>query len=186
MNVRDEFQRYWVRPGIILVGIIVFDQITKALVWRELGPTPGTSVPILGDWLRLTLIFNTGVAFGMFQGFPQLFTLTSILISLGAIFFYRFQLPENVPWVQASVGLIVGGAIGNIIDRIRQSYVLDFVHVTWFPGIFNVADAAITIGVAMLAGYLLLLGDTERRTPLRPAKDDALLSDLLGQHTRRR
>ncbi|HEU5090023.1 MAG TPA: signal peptidase II, partial [Roseiflexaceae bacterium] len=60
------------------------------------------------------------------------------------------------------------------------------VHVTWFPGIFNVADAAITIGVAMLAGYLLLLGDTERRTPLRPAKDDALLSDLLGQNTRRR
>jgi signal peptidase II len=181
--VRDELQRFWVRPGFTALGIIVFDQLTKALVWRELGPDFGTSIPILGEWLRLTLIKNTGVAFGMFQGFPQIFTLTSILISIGAIVFYRFQLPENQPWVQASVGLIVGGAVGNIIDRLRQGYVLDFVHVTWFPGIFNVADAAITIGVGMLAGYLLLLGDVERR---RPSSDDALLSDLLGPNSRRR
>lgn len=174
----DEFQRYWKRPGIVMLVIILLDQLTKALVWRSLGPVFETSVPVLGDWLRFTLIKNTGVAFGLFQGFPQFFTFTSIVISIGAVLFYRYQLPYNHPWVQASVGMIVGGAIGNIIDRIRQGYVLDFIHVTWFPGIFNVADSAITIGVGMLAGFLLLMGDNEPASS--PLSDDGLLGELLS------
>jgi signal peptidase II len=178
-----ELRRYWVLPGLTTISIIVVDQLTKFWVWNKLGPSEGASIPLLGDWLKLTLIKNTGVAFGLFQGFPQIFTVTSILISIGAIFFYRFQLPENQPWVKVSVGLIVGGAIGNIIDRLRQGFVVDFVHVSWFPGIFNVADSAITIGVGMLAGYLLLLGDTDRRPP---PSDDSLLGDLLSHEPRGR
>jgi signal peptidase II len=77
-----------------------------------------------------------------------------------------------------SVGLIIGGAVGNIIDRLRFGYVIDFVHVHWFPGIFNIADSAITVGVIMLAGYLLFVGDPPERTPSR---DDTLLNDLLNQ-----
>ena len=103
-----------------------------------------------------------------------------MLISIGAILFYRFQLPNDRLWVQLSLGLIVGGAIGNIIDRLRLSFVIDFVHVSWFPGIFNVADSAITIGVIMLAGYLLFIGDGRDARPRAPA-DDALLGELLSK-----
>lgn len=179
--MNSELRRYWLWPGIIAGTILVADQITKALVQRRLGMEEGASVAILGDWLRLTVVHNTGVAFGLFQGFPHIFTFTSILISVGAIIFYRMQLPHNQPWIQASVGMIVGGAVGNIIDRLRQAYVYDFIHVTWFPGIFNIADSAITIGVGMLAGYLLLLGDGE---PQPAPRDDALLSELLGNDPR--
>jgi signal peptidase II len=179
--VNDELKRYWMRPGLLCATVIAVDQMAKIAVWRALGPNEGTSMPLLGDWLRLTLVHNTGVAFGLFQGFPQIFTLTSILISIGAVIFYRLQLPHNQPWVQASIGLIVGGAFGNIIDRIRLGFVIDFVHVSWFPGIFNVADSAITVGVGMLAGYLLLVGDSEQR----PAPvDDALLGELLSRDPR--
>jgi signal peptidase II len=117
----------------------------------------------------------------MFQGIPYFFTLTSIVISIGALLFYRYQLPNNRPWIQISVGMIVGGAIGNIIDRIRYSYVVDFVHVSWFPGIFNLADSAITVGVLMLAGYLLLLGESEAGVARQQPADEALLGELLSQ-----
>jgi signal peptidase II len=179
--VREELRRYWLRPGILAFSIIAIDQIVKAYVWRTIGPNEGTSVPLVGDWLRLTLVHNTGVAFGLFQGFPHIFTLTSIIISIGAVIVYRLHLPHRQPWVQASVGLIVGGAVGNIIDRIRMGFVIDFIHVTWFPGIFNIADSAITVGVGMLAGYLLLLGDSEPNTA---PNDDNLLGDLLSRDPR--
>jgi signal peptidase II len=169
------------RPGILALAILTADQITKEAVWRTIGPIEGTTMPVLGEWLRLTLVHNTGVAFGLFQGFPHIFTVTSILISIGAIIVYRMHLPHHQPWVQASVGLIVGGAIGNIIDRLRLGFVIDFIHITWFPGIFNIADSAITIGVGMLAGYLLLLGDNE---PNESPNDDNLLGELLSRDPR--
>jgi signal peptidase II len=179
MRVYNELRRYWIAPGLIATTIVVADQIAKQWIWRLLGPVEGTSRTLLDPWLSLTLVKNTGVAFGLFQGIPHFFTITSILISMGAIYFYRFHLPRSRPWVQLSLGLIVGGAIGNIIDRIRQGYVVDFVHVSWFPGIFNVADAAITVGVAMLAGYLLFVGEAAEGRPTPP--DDALLGELLSR-----
>ncbi len=167
---------------MIAATILAVDQATKAWVLTTLGTVEGTTRPLIGDWLSLTLIHNTGIAFGMFDvGFSHVFTVTSIIISLGAMYFYRYHLPGPNFLSQACLGLIVGGAVGNIIDRVRFGYVIDFVHVHWFPGIFNVADSAITIGVAVLALFLLLNGDEERR---RPAADDALLSDLLNQDPR--
>lgn len=171
------------RPAVIAATILAFDQITKAWVLNTLGMVEGTTRPLIGDWLSLTLIHNTGIAFGMFDlGFSHFFTVTSIIISLGAMYFYRYHLPGPHPLSQACLGLIVGGAIGNIIDRVRFGYVIDFVHVHWFPGIFNVADSAITIGVTVLALFLLLVGDEDR---LRAASDDALVSDLLNRDPRR-
>lgn len=176
--MQADLRRYWLVPGVITAAIVVADQITKAWIWEMLGPVEGTSRTLIDPWLSFTLIKNTGVAFGMFQGIPHFFTVTSILISVAAIYFYRYHLPSEKPLIQLSLGLIVGGAIGNIIDRLRFGYVIDFVHINWFPGIFNVADSAITIGVGMLAGYLLIYGDsTERQAP----PDEALLGDLLRQ-----
>jgi signal peptidase II len=73
----------------------------------------------------------------------------NILISLGAMYMYRYQMSHTMV-TQLAMGGILGGAVGNIIDRIRQGFVTDFVHVTWFPGIFNVADSAITVSVIAL------------------------------------
>ena len=179
----EELRRHWVRPALVALGVIALDQITKSQILSALGPTEGASRPLLGSWLSFTYVKNTGVAFGLFRGIPHFFTVTSVLISLGAIYFYRFHLPNDRPWVQLSLGMIVGGAIGNIIDRLRYGFVVDFVHVSWFPGIFNLADSAITIGVLMLAGYLLFVG--ESAAPPAPV-DDTLLGELLNQESWRR
>ena len=179
--MQAELRSRWLRPALVGGVVVVLDQVVKAWILRTLGPTEGTNIPLIGSWLSLTFVKNNGVAFGMFQGIPHFFTLTSIVISIGALLFYRFQLPNNRPWIQVSVGMIVGGAIGNIIDRIRYGYVVDFVHVSWFPGIFNLADSAITIGVLMLAGYLLLLGENGAGTTRQHPADEALLGELLGQ-----
>jgi signal peptidase II len=176
--VLQEMRRHWTRPALVALIVIILDQMTKAQIWRALGPIEGTSRPLLGSWLSFTLVRNTGVAFGLFKDIPYFFTITSVLISIGAIYFYRFHLPNDRLWVQISLGLIVGGAIGNIIDRLRYGFVVDFIHVSWFPGIFNLADSAITIGVIMLAGYLLFIGESAAHPS--PA-DDALLGELLNQ-----
>lgn len=172
------FRAIWLRPLVITAAIVVADQISKRWIWERLGPEEGTSVPLLGDWLKFTLVKNTGVAFGMFQNNPQFFTVTSILISLGAVYFYRYHLPNRQPLIQLALGMILGGAIGNIIDRLRFNFVIDFVHVTWFPGIFNLADSMITLGTILLAGLLLLKGD-QAEPPATP-DDEALLGDLLS------
>jgi len=178
--VQEELRSRWLRPALVGVVVVALDQVSKAWILRTLGPQEGTSIPVLGSWLSLTFIKNNGVAFGMFQGIPHFFTLTSIVISIGALFFYRYQLPNNRLWIQLSVGMIVGGAIGNIIDRLRYGYVVDFVHVRWFPGIFNLADSAITVGVVMLAGYLLLMGESSAGTVRKRPADEALLGELLS------
>lgn len=175
----EELRRRWVWPALVAACVIALDQITKAWILDTLGPVEGASRPLLGSWLSFTLVKNTGVAFGLFRDIPNFFTVTSVLISIGAILFYRFQLPNHHPWVQVSLGMIVGGAVGNIIDRLRyDGVVIDFVHVSWFPGIFNLADSGITVGVVMLAGYLLVVGEGG---PQPAPADDTLLGDLLSQ-----
>jgi len=146
----SDIRRIWSIPALVIVVVVIFDRITKAWIDTHLGPIEGTSIPIIEPWLRLTYVRNTGVAFGLFQGIPHFFTIMNIIISGAAVYMYRYQMVHTV-LTKLAIGGIVGGAIGNIIDRLRQGFVTDFVHVTWFPGIFNVADSAITISVIALA-----------------------------------
>lgn len=161
-------------PGSIAVVLVVLDQLTKAWIWNFFGGLESASVPLVGSWLRFTLVYNTGVAFSLFKDIPYLFTIMPVLISIGAVYFYLYHLPNHRTLIQICVGMIIGGAIGNIIDRLRLGFVIDFIHVTWFPGIFNLADSAITVGVILLAGYLLIVGE---ETPRRAAADEALLGE---------
>jgi signal peptidase II len=154
----------WTVPVIVTLVVVVFDRITKLWIDTNLGPIEGTSIPVLEPWLFLTYVKNTGVAFGMFQGIPHFFTIMNIGISIGALYMYRYQM-LHTPLTKLAMGGILGGAIGNIIDRIRQGFVTDFVHVTWFPGIFNVADAAITLSVVALTIASL-------RNEVEPPRDD--------------
>jgi signal peptidase II len=170
----------WAIPSILALIILVSDQLSKLWVAWAIGPGATTQqVRLLGDLISLVYVKNTGVAFGLFQNMSQFFTVTSLLIGAGAIYAYLFYLPNHSMWVQTGMGLILGGALGNIIDRLRVGYVIDFIKVGWWP-VFNIADSAITIGVSTLVLYLLIVGEKEEPIP-DPPRDDALLRDLLEQ-----
>jgi signal peptidase II len=141
-------------------------------VVRTLGPETMTNfIPLVGDSVRIAYSHNTGVAFSLFQGHPELLTIVALLIVTGAIYFYRTQLPNERLLIQLIMGLIIGGAFGNIIDRVRLGYVVDFISVGWFP-IFNFADSFISVGAGLLMVQFLLdelsqrrRGDSQALTP---------------------
>lgn len=142
--------RIWAVPLGVAVVVLLLDQLSKAWVVATLGPDTMTNfIPILGDSVRIAYSHNTGVAFSMLQGHPELLTILALLIIAGAVFFYATQLPNHRTIVQVIMGLIMGGAFGNLADRVRLGYVVDFIQVGWFP-IFNLADSAITVGAALL------------------------------------
>ncbi|NNJ13153.1 signal peptidase II [Chloroflexales bacterium ZM16-3] len=173
--------RRWAIPAALGILVFVCDQLSKGWIISRLGPEPFLRVMSLGpSWLRLVYTQNTGVAFGLFQSMPELFTVTSILITIGAIYAYVVHLPNRVTWVQVSMGLIIGGAVGNILDRLRLGAVVDFISVGWWP-VFNLADSAITVGVTAMATYLIFIGDDLPTTPPIAPRDDGLLSDLLSR-----
>ncbi len=155
--------RIWAVPTLIGLCVVIADQISKAWVVQSLGPETMTRfIPIIGDTARIAYSHNTGVAFSMFQGRPQLLAFTSLAIVAGAIYFYITQLPYQRLFVQIILGFILGGAFGNIIDRVRLGYVVDFIQVGWFP-IFNLADSAITVGASLLMLLFLLEEIAHRR-----------------------
>ena len=149
------------RPYLLLTGtVIVLDQITKRLVATSVELHD--SREIVSGLLSLTHVRNRGAAFGFLSNadFPYqsiLFSLLS-LVALAAIAVYSFRLPSAQRWAQLALALIMGGAVGNLIDRIAYGFVIDFVDVYWrghhWPA-FNVADSCISIGVAMLILDLL-------------------------------
>jgi signal peptidase II len=106
------------------------------------------------------------------------FIFVAIIICIGAIYVYSVYLPNWRASVQLSLGLIIGGAIGNVIDRIRLGYVVDFIEIGWWP-IFNVSDSAITVGATILA--LVLLFEPEPTSQETDPQDEALLNELLLQ-----
>lgn len=160
-------------PALIAAVVLIADQASKAWI-LSIWPEPYTGeIPIIANWLELTYIRNTGVAFGLFGGVPQLFTVTSLLISAGAIWFYLRHLPQHHVGLAISLGLIIGGAIGNVIDRVRFGYVVDFVKT--FDGrfpIFNVADSCIVVGVGLMA-LLLMREDAQAQAGPIMAKVEA-------------
>lgn len=124
-------------------------------------------VPIIGDTVRIAYSHNTGVAFSLFQGMSGVLTIMALLIVAGAIYFYATQLPNHRRIIQVIMGMILGGAFGNIIDRVRLGYVVDFIQVGWFP-IFNLADSAITVGAALLMLQFIREEIAQRESGDRP------------------
>ena len=136
--------------GVAIVGV---DQVTKALVRADLAPL-GRSVPVVGDVLQLTFVRNLGASFGMMSGYRPLFIAVSfcVLVAIGA--FVVRRRPER-PWVVVALGLVAGGASGNLIDRIVFGWVTDFIRIPFDFPVFNVADSAVVVGVAMLIWWLI-------------------------------
>ena len=141
--------------GLILGTIVVLDQITKDILKRSLDLHEYR--PVVDGFLSLSHVRNRGAAFGLladaglpFQG-PVLAVVS--LLALGAIAGYAWRLPAEARIPRLALAFILGGAIGNLIDRVRFGYVVDFIHVYWnqhsWPD-FNVADSAISTGVVLL------------------------------------
>jgi signal peptidase II len=140
--------------------LVVADQFTKALALERL--TLGVPVPVFDGWLNLTLVMNPGLAFGLLGSVPPgwrwgIACLSVIALAVLARVALRI-LPDSGWAGVLAVAFIFGGAIGNLIDRVRFGAVVDFVDVHWrgwhWPA-FNVADSAITVGVTLLALRLL-------------------------------
>lgn len=140
------------------VLIPIIDQVSKALVVRNL-PIHET-IALIPGLLQLTHVRNPGAAFGILPYQRSLFVVIAGLL-LVASFLYRRRIKDETFLVQLGLGLGLGGAIGNLIDRLRTGYVTDFFEVPAVPifGIFNVADAAIVIGVAILLWSTLFRKD---------------------------
>ena len=130
---------------IIVTSVILLDQATKFLALKFLQLN--TPVPLIKNFLNLTLVHNRGAAFGFFQNQLLMFVLISILAI--AFIFYNLKNKKNSIIFQLSLSLILGGAIGNLIDRLRFGFVIDFLDLRVWP-VFNLADSAITGGAILL------------------------------------
>jgi signal peptidase II len=146
--------------GAIVAVIVVLDQVTKNMVRNNLAVAE-TWMPWkwLAPFARIVHWHNDGVVFGLFQGMGEIFTILITVVIVAIIYFYP-RIPETDVPLRVALAMQAGGALGNLIDRITQGYVTDFVSVGNFA-VFNVADASITLGVAVL---LIGLYIDERKT----------------------
>lgn len=142
----------------LIVGavLVVIDQVIKYFVSAYLQPIG--SVNVIDNLFSLTYVENKGVAFGMFSGMHWLFiALTSVLLAI--IIFYIFKKRPKGRFFYICAALIIGGGVGNLIDRIFYGYVIDYISLSFFPPVCNFADYCITTGTILLVIYLLFLSD---------------------------
>ena len=137
----------------VAVVVLIADQVSKAVVMSTLGPGGDrTVITVVPNLVHLLYVENTGAAFGVFQGGGAVLTpLALVVVAVLAIAFRRL-IAESL-WLSLALGLQFGGAIGNVLSRVRLGYVVDFINVPHWPT-FNVADSAITVGVVILGFFL--------------------------------
>jgi signal peptidase II len=162
-------------PGIALLAVVVIDQASK--IWAISYLSDRLSARVLGDFFMLTLVYNEGGAMGTNFGSPAYYLISSVVI-LVLLVYYVFTHRENQR-ITVPLALVAGGAIGNIIDRLRFGKVVDFLDVDFFDmnlfgyrlerwWTFNLADAAISCSIVFLVIYVLIF--SHRASPDAPAE----------------
>ena len=194
----------------IVVVIIVIDQTTKLLIHNSM--TIQESIPLIGDWLRFTYTENPGMAFGINFGPDGLVTVLSISATT-LIFIYLYKVRHSYLWYKISIAFILGGALGNIIDRVFYGYLLyngplftgrvvDFIHLNIWKGylpsalpmiggkyaavfpIWNVADMAIVLGVMGILAFQTKFQDSMlAHLAMDEASSEQTVSDIAGAET---
>lgn len=155
---------------LVAAIVVLFDQGAKWLVTDRLGPGGDRSeVALLGPALTFRYVENTGAAFGLLRGQGVLLSVLALVVIGGIVLAYR-HISGTSLWRVAAIGLVAGGAVGNLIDRVRLGHVVDFVSVGAWPT-FNLADSAITVGVVGLSFLLLVTGPEQSATGSGRAKD---------------
>jgi signal peptidase II len=150
---------------LVAATVFVLDQATKAIIrdWLAIGE----SWPSEGWLVKLTHVTNTGAAFGILQGQGLFLTITAV-IAIGAIVFYYAYPPLEHGLMRVAMGLLLGGAFGNLLDRLRFGEVTDFIDFPRYPE-FNVADSSIVIGLVIIGGFFVL---SERALREKPTDGD--------------
>jgi signal peptidase II len=140
----------------LFVGVVALDQASKMVIKNSM--LLGQSIPVLGDAVRLTFVENDGIAFGLHVKNAALFTAFSIAACVFIVVYFWKQRQEG-GWLKAALILILGGAIGNVIDRVAFGKVVDFIDVgirTVRWPVFNVADSAVVIGMGILIVLMIM------------------------------
>lgn len=138
-------------PAVIAAAIVALDQIIKRYISSNLM---NGDITVIKNFFYLTYVKNYGIAFGMFQNKRLFFIITTSIIAVIVLFMiYKFY-KINV-LITFCLSLILGGAIGNLIDRVRLGYVIDYLHFTIFPPVFNLADSAIVAGAIFLGAVVV-------------------------------
>ena len=149
----------------VAIFVFVFDRITKMWVEQNIPLHEGRQV--IGDYVRIVHTQNTGAAFGLLPERTTLLSVLSVVAVLAIVYYYR-QFANSSPLVTATLGMQLGGAFGNLLDRVTKGYVVDFVDVGLVPGprfwAFNVADSSIVLGILFV---MVLLWQEERKTTAR-------------------
>ena len=142
--------------GLTAVAVIALDQLTKAIARNSISG--GSDAELLGGLIKIVDVRNSGVAFGQLSGGGIIVGVVVTLALIALLWYFLSHLGTPLIWL--ATGLVIGGAIGNIIDRVRAGAVTDFIKLPHWPA-FNFADAAITIGVIAL---VVLVEVDARRT----------------------
>jgi signal peptidase II len=170
--------RRWLLFAAVAIAVIVADQLSKlwidaSFAQAAVHPLPGQNqpTPVLGEFVRIAKAYNTGGIFGLFGNSAPILALSSTVV-IGLIVVYQWREGTRGPWLLSlALGLLLGGAIGNFIDRVRLGAVVDFVDVgigNWRWYTFNVADAAISTSLLLFILLALLgprLGDRLEQRP---------------------
>jgi signal peptidase II len=148
---------------VVTALVVALDQWTKYLVVTNLAPYEAfVPFPALSKVFTILHLTNTGAAFGLFKSGGVFFIIVAIVVSLVILFYYP-SLPDGQWLVRISLGLQMGGALGNLIDRLRVGHVVDFLNFQIWP-VFNVADMSIVGGVILLSILLLFEDYRERKS----------------------
>jgi signal peptidase II len=139
--------------------VLIIDRLSKLAVERNLAP--GAHVSVLGDVLWIDHTRNTGIAFSLFRTHGSLVFVFD-LVAIGAILYFARRLPPAEPWLAVGLGLVLGGAMGNALDRVLSGAVTDFIDLRVWP-VFNLADSAISVG-ALLVAWRLYAGPRQTRS----------------------
>ncbi len=145
-------------PIFIIFALIALDQITKYIVLAKLQPVK--QVVLINGFFNLTYVENRGAAFGAMQGARWFFVILAVIVTVAvAFYYYKMEKTKQNLWLRVALVMIVGGTVGNVIDRFFRGFVVDFLDFIIFGydfPVFNVADILIVIGTLILAGYILL------------------------------
>ena len=152
---------------LVIAAVIILDQASKAYVMYGLGlDEVGESIPLIENVFHFTHVRNTGAAFGMLDEENQrwIFIVASI-IGIAALIFYLWKFRPKSKWACTALSMIIGGGIGNMIDRIALGYVVDFIDFTLIDfAVFNGADSFVCVGAGLLILALILDIVKEQKT----------------------
>lgn len=144
---------YWF---LIVAALVGLDQYLKWLVIANV--LPKGSIEVIHNFFSLTYVENFGIAFGMFKNKTWFFIIMNGIIS-AVVLYFILKLKDKSRSVTVCLSLILGGAIGNLIDRARLGYVVDYLHFSFFPPVFNLADSAIVVGAFLLGAIIIFKKD---------------------------